>query len=314
MSRLSIAVPSKGRLKENAENWLSASGFRLRQLGGGRGYTAEIKGLPDTDVMLLSASEIAGGLIAGDLHIGITGEDLMHDLSSDVARDIHVLHKLGFGGADVIVAVPQSWLDVDTMADLEAAGAQFRARHGRRMRVATKYLRLTRRFFAERSVGEYRLVESAGATEAAPAAGSAEVVVDITSTGATLKANGLKVLSDGVILKSQAALAASLKADWSESALASLRVLLDGADANTAAQGTRKLETGAAIPDDLARELDLVILGSGAALCKASQATNTARILASKGLQPVVITTVEHVFSADSGVFYGFVKKVSQNA
>lgn len=232
MSRMSIAIPSKGRLKENAENWLKASGFTVRQLGGGRGYTATLKGLPDADIMLLSASEIAGGMIAGDLHIGITGQDLMHDLSSDVERDVFMLKELGFGGADVIVAVPQSWLDVDTMADLEAAGAQFRLRHGRRMRVATKYLRLTRRFFAQRSVGEYRLVESAGATEAAPAAGSAEVIVDITSTGATLKANGLKILSDGVILKSQAALAASRNAQWSDDSLASLRILLDGMQAN----------------------------------------------------------------------------------
>jgi ATP phosphoribosyltransferase len=135
--------------------------------------------------------------------------------------------QLGFGAADVVVAVPQAWLDVDTMSDLEAAGAAFRKRHHRRLRVATKYMRLTRRFFAAKSVGEYRLVESAGATEAAPTTGAADVIVDITSTGATLRANGLKILTDGVILKSEASFALSPAADWSEAARASCSRLLE---------------------------------------------------------------------------------------
>ena len=122
MTRLSIAIPSKGRLKEKSEEWLSKSGFKLRQRGGGRGYSAELSGLSDVDVMLLSSREIAEGLISGQFHIGITGEDLLHDLSADVDRDVSVLRRLGFGGADVIVAVPQAWLDVDTMADLMALG------------------------------------------------------------------------------------------------------------------------------------------------------------------------------------------------
>ena len=314
MSRMSIAIPSKGRLKENAENWLKASGFTVRQLGGGRGYTATLKGLPDADIMLLSASEIAGGMIAGDLHIGITGQDLMHDLSSDVERDVFMLKELGFGGADVIVAVPQSWLDVDTMADLEAAGAQFRLRHGRRMRVATKYLRLTRRFFAQRSVGEYRLVESAGATEAAPAAGSAEVIVDITSTGATLKANGLKILSDGVILKSQAALAASRNAQWSDDSLASLRILLDGMQANAGAKAVRKLETAAKIPADLIAQLGVTPFAAGSVVCPVNTATEVARTLAMRGLGPVAVTTVDHVFEGENPVFENLVKSLSQTA
>ncbi|MFN3912971.1 ATP phosphoribosyltransferase [Hyphomonas sp.] len=213
MSRLTIAVPSKGRLKEQTEDWLTSLGHPLRQIGGERGYTAEIDGL-DAEVRLLSAREIAQGLIDGSLHFGVTGEDLLHDLAPDGAPDFRVLKRLGFGGADVIVAVPQAWFDVDTMADLEAAGAAFRKAHGRRLRVATKYLRLTRRFFAQKSVGEYRLVESAGATEAAPSTGTADVIVDITTTGATLKANGLKILRDGVILKSEAAFTQSVRADF----------------------------------------------------------------------------------------------------
>ena len=176
---------------------------------------------------LLSAREIAQGLIEGSLHAGVTGEDLLHDLAPAGASDFRVVRQLGFGGADVIVAVPQAWLDVDTMADLEAAGAAFRKLHHRRLRVATKYMRLTRRFFAAKSVGEYRLVESAGATEAAPATGAADVIVDITSTGATLRANGLKILEDGVILKSEASFALSPTANWSEAARASCSRLLE---------------------------------------------------------------------------------------
>lgn len=232
MTRLSIAIPSKGRLKEKTEAWLEQHGFAVRQIGGERGYQAEIAGLGDVDMRLLSAREIAQGLVEGSLHVGVTGEDLLHDLAPAGPDDFHIARRLGFGGADVIVAVPQAWLDVQTMADLEAAGAAFRKAHHRRLRVATKYMRLTRRFFAAKSVGEYRLVESAGATEAAPATGSADVIVDITSTGATLRANGLKILADGVILKSEAVLAVSPHADWSEPSRASL-ARLPGAAAIT---------------------------------------------------------------------------------
>lgn len=225
MSRLTIAIPSKGRLKEQTEAWLASIGHPLRQIGGERGYTAEIDGL-DAEVRLLSAREIAQGLIEGSLHFGVSGEDLLHDLAPDGPEDFRVLRRLGFGGADVVVAVPQAWFDVDTMSDLEAAGAAFRKSHGRRLRVATKYLRLTRRYFAQKSVGEYRLVESAGATEAAPSTGSADVIVDITTTGATLKANGLKVLRDGVILQSEAAFTQSVRAGFTDEARAVANTLV----------------------------------------------------------------------------------------
>lgn len=311
MTQLNIAIPSKGRLKDKSEAWLAASGFKLRQVGGGRGYSAELSGIPAANVMLLSAREIAEGLIAGALHVGVTGEDLLHDLSNDVSRDAHVLRQLGFGGADVVVAVPAAWLDVDTMADLEAAGAQFRLRHGRRMRVATKYLRMTRRFFATRSVGEYRLVESAGATEAAPAAGTAEVIVDITSTGATLKANGLKVLSDGVILKSQASLAASKRAQWDDESLASLRTLMDGVEARASANGMRRLETSMEIPAELAKKLGLTSMHGCSVLCPADKASDIARRLVQEGMDSVAITTVQHVFSSDNTAYKEFVSQLS---
>ena len=311
MTRLTIAIPSKGRLKDNAETWLGEAGFKLRQKGGDRGYAAELKGLPDADVLLLSAREIAEGLLSGAFHIGITGEDLLHDLSADLDRDAHVIRRLGFGGADVVVAVPAAWLDVNTMADLEAAGAAFRLRHGHRMRVATKYLRLTRRFFASRSVGEYRMVESAGATEAAPNSGTAEVIVDITSTGATLKANSLKVLDDGVMLESQAALAGSLRADWSEEARATLRMLLDSVEARDEGAGMMLLRASSPIPDAAIESLHLQRAGDLAALCESARARDVARTLAGQGLAPVAISPLSFVFNEENEAYQLFVTKLT---
>jgi len=217
---LIVAVPSKGRLKEQVEAWLSDCGLSLSVSGGSRGYMAELKGVPGVQVRLLSAGDIAEALDAGEVQLGITGEDLLRERGGDVDARILLLRALGFGRADLVVAVPKSWLDVETMADLEEVGHELVARTGRRMRVATKYLVQTRTFFARHGVADYRITESGGATEGAPAAGSAELVVDITTTGATLVANGLKILSDGVILKSQAHLTASLRADWSGGQLA----------------------------------------------------------------------------------------------
>lgn len=229
MTKPVLALPSKGRLKEQAEAWLAARGLFLEQTGGARGYSAALRDHPEISVQLLSAREIAEGLISGALHAGITGEDLLYDLAPQPADDFETLARLGFGGADVVVAVPAAWIDVETMADLERAGAAFRKRHHRRLRVATKYLHLTRQFFGAKSVGEYRLVESAGATEAAPATGSADVIVDITSTGATLAANGLKVLSDGLILKSEAVLARSRRTAWTPQQTGALGALFQSA-------------------------------------------------------------------------------------
>ena len=186
-------------------------------------------------VRLLSAADIADALDTGEIHMGVTGEDLLRERGEDIDARVLLLRALGFGRADLVVAVPKSWLDVDTMADLEEVAHDFVARTGRRMRVATKYLTQTRTFFARHGIADYRITESGGATEGAPAAGSAELVVDITTTGATLVANGLKVLSDGVILKSQAQLAASLRAIWDAGALAAAERLLRIVEARAAA-------------------------------------------------------------------------------
>lgn len=311
MSRLTIAVPSKGRLKEKSEQFFRKCGFKLRQIGGERGYTAELKGLEAVDVRLLSAREIAEGLIAGSLHVGITGEDLLHDLSPNVTQDVYTFERLGFGHADVVVAVPQAWLDVSNMADLEAAGALYRERHGRRMRVATKYMAITRRWFAQHAVGEYRLVESAGATEAAPAAGSAELIVDITSTGATLRANGLKVLKDGVMLRSQAILAGSQQANWSDLQKTTLVQLLDSVAAQSNAAGQMILTAAGLINvDHLGLSDRLRQLGPHSVVCPETESAETARALVAAGLGPVTVHRPDFVFEDAGQVAEAFLKRL----
>jgi ATP phosphoribosyltransferase len=213
--RLVFAVPSKGRLKEQCEELFAKAGLTLRNAGHERGYRGEIAEIAEVDVAFVSASEIVSYLKSGRAHIGITGEDLVREKIADAERRVTFLKKLGFGRADVVVAVPRFWIDVATMTDLDEIAGGFRRAHGRQLRVATKYLSLTRRFFAEKGVSDYRIVESLGATEGTPADGTADLIVDITTTGATLAANGLKVLDDGVILRSEANLVASNGAPWS---------------------------------------------------------------------------------------------------
>jgi ATP phosphoribosyltransferase len=170
--------------------------------------------VPDVEVLFLSASEIVAQLASGAAHLGVTGEDLVREQIPDADEAVELLTPLGFGGANVVVAVPQAWIDVRSMDDLDEVAADLRVRHGRKMRVATKYVNLTRGFFAAHGLADYRIVESLGATEGAPGSGSAEIIVDITTSGATLQANALKVLDDGVILRSEANLVASARASW----------------------------------------------------------------------------------------------------
>ena len=209
---LTLAIPSKGRLKDQALEVLARAGLAVRLPQDGRRYRARVEGRDGIDVAFLSASEIAGEIGQGTVDLGITGEDLLRETLADWEARAEIAARLGFGHADEVVAVPDMWLDVETMADLDDVAADFRQRHGRRLRIATKYWRLTQQFFtAKHGIQVYRIVESLGATEGAPAAGSADVVVDITSTGSTLRANRLKVLADGVVLASQACLVASRK-------------------------------------------------------------------------------------------------------
>ena len=209
---ISLALPSKGRLKDDAIAVFARAGIAIGEQENARSYRAGVDGIDGLEVLFLSASEIARELAAGTVDLGVTGEDLVRETIVDWERRVAIAARLGFGAADVVVAVPDVWYDVATMADLDDVAADFRQRHGRRLRIATKYWRLTQRFFSQmHGIQVYRIVESLGATEGAPAAGSADVIVDITSTGATLDANHLRVLEDGVILKSQACLVAARK-------------------------------------------------------------------------------------------------------
>ncbi len=210
---VTLALPSKGRLREEAMAVFARAGLPVVEPEDTRRYRARIDGRDDIEVAFLSASEIASELGRGAVDLGVTGEDLVRESLADWQARVAIAARLGFGRADVVVAVPDIWLDVATMADLDDVAADFRQRHGRRLRIATKYWRLTQQFFSQmHGIQVYRIVESLGATEGAPAAGQADVIVDITSTGSTLKANHLRVLDDGIILKSQACLVTALKA------------------------------------------------------------------------------------------------------
>ncbi len=238
-----LAVPSKGRLQENAEAFFTRAGLTLAKPGGARDYRGTINGLDNVEIAYLSASDIAGQLARGTVHLGVTGEDLLRESIPDTDKRVALIEGLGFGSANVVVAVPQAWIDVRTMADLDDVTTGFRAQHNRRMRVATKYINLTRQFFATHGVVDYRIVESAGATEGAPATGAAEMIVDITTTGATLAANGLKVLDDGVMLRSQANLVASRDADWTFDARETARIIHDHIAARARASKYKEVRT-----------------------------------------------------------------------
>lgn len=213
---LLLAIPSKGRLQEQVHSFFARAGLSFVRAGGERDYRGAVAGLEGVEVVYLSASEIAGELGRGGVHLGVTGEDLIRESVDDADARVALLQRLGFGRADVVVAVPRAWIDVRTVSDLDDVATLYRQRHGRRLRIATKYLNLARGFFARHGFSDYRIVESLGATEGAPASGAAEAIVDITTTGATLAANGLKVLDDGLILKSEANLVASLGIAWNQ--------------------------------------------------------------------------------------------------
>jgi ATP phosphoribosyltransferase len=312
MSGLLIGIPSKGRLQENTAAFFARAGLPIQRERGDREYRGSLNGLDDVEVLFLSASEIATELSRGGLHLGITGEDLIREQIADADESLVMLTALGFGQADVVVAVPKAWIDVASMDDLEDVAAEIHARQGHRMRVATKYIRLTRQFFAAHGVSDYRIVESLGATEGAPLSGAAEAIVDITTTGATLAANGLKVLEDGVILRSQATLIGSVRADWSAEARAAARTVLGRILAEEKARTTREVRAsgvaslehavsdcasafGAEAPYGYGEPLVLHVPAKSAAAC--------ADYLVVQGGQSVVVGSMDYVFSGGNALF-----------
>ncbi|MGH6870421.1 MAG: ATP phosphoribosyltransferase [Rhizomicrobium sp.] len=326
MSKLVLAVPSKGRLQEQAGAYFADAGLAMSKAAGARGYRATVESLPEIDVMLVSAGEIADALLAGDAHLGITGEDLIRESAPSLDGRVSLVKPLSFGYADVVVAVPQAWIDVSGMADLDDVCAAFYQRHRRRLRIATKYVNLTRAFFARHGIWDYRIVESGGATEGAPAAGIAEAIVDITTTGATLAANALKMLDDGVILKSRAQLAASLAAKWTAPAASTAKMLLARLAARERAKAALVLRARlGGKPDAVlaaAARLGVTVLsrpargnasGEYALLCPRGMLTEAVTLLRRRGAGGAVTAqTVDYVFETEDPLVAVFEKMIAR--
>ena len=222
---LKLGVPSKGRLMDQCFDWFGARGVTLRRTGSDREYAGAVDGAEGVELVLLSAGEIPRELAAGRIHLGVTGSDLIRDKLADWDRQVEELAPLGFGHADLVVAVPAAWIDVANLDDLDAVSAAFRRMHGFRLRIATKYHRLVRDFLTLHGVADYQLVDSQGATEGTVKNLTAEAIADITSSGETLRANHLKILDDGLIHQSQATLYAARAADWQNGAAVALNAL-----------------------------------------------------------------------------------------
>ncbi|WP_114964797.1 ATP phosphoribosyltransferase [Alkalilacustris brevis] len=212
-----LGVPSKGRLMEKTFDWFTERGVTLRRTGSEREYAGAVEGIEGVALRLLSAGEIPRELGAGRIHLGVTGSDLVREGLADWDAQVEELAAMGFGHADLVIAVPACWVDVETLDDLDAVAAQFRAAHGHRLRIATKYHRLVREHLRAHGVADYQLVDSQGATEGTVANLTAEAIADITSTGATLAANHLKVLQGEPVHRSQATLFRARNAGWGAS-------------------------------------------------------------------------------------------------
>ncbi len=221
-----LGIPSKGRLMEKTFDWFGKHGVTLRRTGSEREYSGAVADIENVELVLLSAGEIPRELAAGRIHLGVTGTDLVRERLALWDAQVSELIPMGFGHADLVLAVPACWVDVDTLDDLDAVAAQFRDRHGFRLRIATKYHRLIRDFLRQNGVADYQLVDSQGATEGTVKNGTAEAIADITSTGETLRANHLRLLSDGLVLRSQATLFSTRSETLNEEDRATLRAFV----------------------------------------------------------------------------------------
>ncbi len=211
IKKITIGLPSKGRLKEKASDFFNTSGLEILESDKERNYFATIKDQENIQIIYLHAKEIIQRLGDGTLDIGISGLDLLSESKKNLREKIDIVRELNFGKANLVVAVPEDWIDVQTIADLEEIAFDIRSKVNIRLRVATKYPNLTNNFLISKGVTQYKLVPSLGATETYPFIGSSEVITDITSSGKTLKDNNLRVLKDGIILKSFACLLSSKK-------------------------------------------------------------------------------------------------------
>tara|TARA_B100001564_G_C20446735_1_gene581488 strand:- start:22 stop:699 length:678 start_codon:yes stop_codon:yes gene_type:complete len=208
---ITIGLPSKGRLKDKAIDFFNQKDFRVLQSNKERNYFATIENKPNINIIYLHAKEIIQRLGDGTLDLGISGLDLLYESEKNLQDKINIKQTLDFGNANLVVAVPDDWIDVQTIADLEEVAFDIRSKRNTRLRVATKYPNLTNNFLISKGVTQYKLIPSLGATETYPFIGSSEIIIDITSTGKTLQDNNLRVLKDGLILESTACLLVSKK-------------------------------------------------------------------------------------------------------
>ena len=210
---IKIGIPSKGRLRSGVLNIFKKKKLKIRSERGERDLFGFIRGKKNITINYLHAREIIERLADGSLDIGFSGYDLLMESEINIQKKVIVKKKYDFGEATLVVAIPDDWIDVQTMPDLEEIAFEFKEKKKNRLRIATKYPNLTREFMFSRGVTQFKLVKSLGATEIYPFTGSSEIITDITSSGATLKANNLRILKDGIILHSQACLMTSKKSN-----------------------------------------------------------------------------------------------------
>ena len=315
---LTLGLPSKGRLKEATENYFRKIGLPIVGSSGVRDYTGKLSGLDDVQIFFLQASEIAHRLGDGSLDLGITGYDLLAE--NNIINSTHILKKLDFGYADLVIAIPESWIDVQSLSDLDDVMFFFRQKHTMRFRIATKYINLTTQFLRNHKITNYRIIQSQGATEGAIAAGVAEAIVDITSTGATLRDNHLKIIPQGLILKSQAVLTACLKAHFTKEKQDIIRRILDFIQAYDTAN-SYKIIHGAFSPgmkDDILscminyKSQDIQLNDSGfSALIDNHKLHNFCEALRATGVHLLTVNDCNHIFQAQNIVYDEFLEKLN---
>jgi len=236
---LRLALPSKG-MEEETLAFLESCGLPVGR-SNPRQYRASIAGLPGATVIFQRAPDIFSKVQDGSFDVGITGFDIVSEHRREDDEVLLIHPGLGYGRCALVVAVPEAWIDVETISDLAEVAAELRAR-GRELRVATKYPNLTRQFLYDHALPYFTLVESHGAMEAAPAMGYADIITDITSSGTTLRENRLKTLADGTILHSEACLVGNRRnLAGCAPKLAVLRVLLEHIEASLRARSFLRL-------------------------------------------------------------------------
>ena len=319
-----LALPSKGHLYERSIDFLNSCGLAVRRYGNEREYTAKLVGVEGIEVAFFRADEIPTRVDQGIAHLGITGEDLYRESGIHHQGSYLLIRDLGFGAARLVVAVPRTWIDLTSIEDLVEVATLFRQKHGRSMRVATKFPNLTRAYFADRGIADYRIVESWGATEGAPSSDAADIVIDLTSTGATLSQNYLKEIPGGTILSTQACLIASLRSEiWGQDEARSLlRHFVEQIEARLRAESILLLNFSMAgtvfdkIRRELVSRLNCVIHSSvlsGAddraeisAYCPKGAAYEVASFLRNNGCANVLVNRAQFLYESESKAFEAF--------